>query len=98
MSLCLKYRHSPKSARHPLMTEALAYRLSPQVAPDGAKDMSAPCPRCRYAMIFVAALPHPHAPDMRRTVFLCAPCNQTRNYSLSAAMAESYAALFSPPV
>ena len=80
------------------MTEALAYTPSPQVAPDGAKDMSAPCPRCRAGMIFVTALPHPHAPSMRRTVFLCALCNQTRNYSLSAAMAESYAALFSPPV
>lgn len=44
-------------------------------------------------MIFVTALPHPHAPEMGRTVFLCAPCNRTPNYSLSAAMAESYAAL-----
>jgi hypothetical protein len=45
-------------------------------------------------MVYVAALPHPHAPSMRRTVFLCSACNRTRNYSLSAAMAEAYAALF----
>lgn len=79
------------------MIEALAQKLSPQIAPDGAKDMSAPCPRCRAGMAFVTALPHPHAPNMRRTVFLCAPCNRTRNYSLSAAMAETYAAMFPPP-
>jgi hypothetical protein len=45
-------------------------------------------------MAYVTALPHPQAPEMRRTVFLCVACNQTRNYSLSAAMAEAYAALF----
>jgi len=79
------------------MIDALAQKPSTQIAPDGAKDMSAPCPTCRAGMMFVAALPHPHAPAMRRTVFLCAPCNQTRNYMLSAAMAETYAALFPPP-
>ena len=79
------------------MHEALAQKLSPHLAPDSAKDMSAPCPKCRTGMMFVAALPHPHAPAMRRTVFLCTPCNQTRNYSLSEAMAEAYAALFPPP-
>jgi transposase-like protein len=77
--------------------ENLVHKLSPQIAPEGAKDMSAPCPRCRAAMVFVTALPHPHSPEMRRTVFLCTPCNQTRNYSLSAAMAEAYAVLFAPP-
>ncbi len=77
--------------------EILAHTLSPQIAPDGDKDMSAPCPKCRVGMIFVTALQHPHAPAMRRTVFLCMPCNQTRNYSLSAAMAEAYAALLPPP-
>jgi len=80
------------------MIDAMASRLSPQIAPDADKDMSAPCPRCRAGMIYVTALPHPHAPAMRRTVFLCTPCNQTRNYSLSAAMAEAYAALFPAPV
>jgi hypothetical protein len=44
-------------------------------------------------MVYVTALPHPHAPAMRRTVFLCSACNRTRNYSLTAAMAEAYAAL-----
>jgi len=80
------------------MIDAMASRLSPQIAPDADKDMSAPCPRCRAGMIYVTALPHPHAPAMRRTVFLCTPCNQTRNYSLSAAMAAAYAALFPAPV
>ena len=77
--------------------ETLARTVSPQIAPDGAKDMSAPCPKCRGGMIYVTALPHPHAPAMRRTVFLCTPCNRTRNYMLSVAMAEAYAALFPPP-
>jgi hypothetical protein len=76
------------------MTEDLVQKLSPQIAAKGAKDLTAPCPKCRVAMVYVTALPHPQAPEMRRTVFLCAACNQTRNYSLSAAMAEAYAALF----
>ena len=80
-----------------LVTKDLVQKLSPQIAPDAAKNLTAPCPKCRAAMVFVTALPHPQAPKMRRTVFLCAPCNQTRNYSLSAAMAEAYAALFAPP-
>jgi|GEM_PF-5646453 len=76
------------------MTEALVQKLSPQIAPEGAKDMTAPCPKCRAGMVYVTALPHPQAPDMRRTIFLCSGCNRTRNYSLSAAMAEAYAKLF----
>ena len=76
------------------MTQAPAQQQSPPIAPSGAQDMSAPCPKCRAVMVYVAALPHPHAPAMRRTVFLCSACNQTRNYSLTAAMAEAYAALF----
>ncbi|MFY9762707.1 MAG: hypothetical protein WBC94_07765 [Xanthobacteraceae bacterium] len=67
-----------------------------QTAEVTAQDLTAPCPKCRASMVYVTALPHPYAPEMRRTVFLCAPCNQTRNYSLSAAMAEAYAALFAP--
>ena len=68
-----------------------------KTAEDVAKDLTAPCPKCRADMVYVTALRHPHAPEMRRTVFLCATCNQTRNYSLSAAMAEAYAVLFPPP-
>jgi C4-type Zn-finger protein len=67
-----------------------------QTAEVAAQDLTAPCPKCRADMVYVTALPHPYAPEMRRTVFLCAPCNQTRNYSLSAAMAEAYATLFAP--
>jgi transposase-like protein len=75
------------------MTQVPAQNQSPRIDPNGAQNMSAPCPRCRAVMVYVTALPHPHAPAMRRTVFLCAACNRTRNYSLSAAMAEAYAAL-----
>lgn len=79
------------------MIEAPAQQQTPHLARSGAQNMSAPCPKCRAVMIYVAALPHPHAPAMRRTVFMCSACNQTRNYSLSAAMAEAYAALFPAP-
>jgi hypothetical protein len=76
------------------MTQTIAQETDQKPAQDAAKDLTAPCPRCRAAMAYVTALPHPQAPEMRRTVFLCVACNQTRNYSLSAAMAEAYAALF----
>lgn len=79
------------------MTQVSAQKLSPQTAPSGTNEMSALCPRCRAVMVYVTALPHPHAPAMRRTVFLCSACNRPRKYSLSAAMAEAYAALFAPP-
>jgi hypothetical protein len=42
-------------------------------------------------MVYVTAVPHKAAPDMRRAIFLCAPCNQTKTYMLSAAVAEAYA-------
>lgn len=71
--------------------------MTANTASEPAHDLSAPCPKCRAKMIYVTALPHPHAPEMRRTVFLCAPCNQTRNYSLSIAMAEAYAVACAPP-
>ena len=79
------------------MIEAPVQRPAPQAAGGGAKDMSAPCPTCRAAMTYVTAMPHPQAPAMRKTVFLCPLCNQTRSYSLSAAMAETYAALCPAP-
>jgi len=46
-------------------------------------------------MIYVAALPHPSAPSMRKTTFVCRSCNRTWTYSLSPDMAERYAA-FAP--
>jgi hypothetical protein len=79
------------------MIQEPAQQTAKVAANDAAKDLTAPCPKCRAGMVYVTALPHPYAPEMRRTVFLCAPCNQTRNYSLSAAMAEAYAALFPLP-
>jgi hypothetical protein len=79
------------------MIQEPAQQAAKATANDAAEDLTAPCPKCRAAMVYVTALPHPYAPEMRRTVFLCSACNQTRNYSLSAAMAEAYAALFPPP-
>jgi hypothetical protein len=42
-------------------------------------------------MLYVTAVPHPKAPQMRRTTFVCYPCNRTWSYTLSADMAERYA-------
>ena len=68
---------------------------SPTRQPD--RDLSAACPKCQSRMIYVTAIPHPQAPQMHRTTFVCYPCNQTRSYSLSAAMAAAYAELYAPP-
>ncbi len=70
--------------------------MNQQLAQGVTKDLSASCPKCHADMVYVTALPHPHAVQMRRTVFLCFGCNQTRNYSLSPAMAEAYAVLCAP--
>jgi hypothetical protein len=42
-------------------------------------------------MIYVTAVPHPKALGMRRTIFVCYPCNRTWNYTLTPQMAEAYA-------
>jgi hypothetical protein len=56
------------------------------------QSLKAPCHKCHAEMIYVTSLPHPHAPEtMMRTTFVCRACNQTRNYSLSIAMAKAYA-------
>ncbi len=55
-----------------------------------APPITAPCPKCRIEMMFVTTLPHPRAPQMQRTTFVCYGCNQTRSYSLSSTMAEAY--------
>lgn len=52
--------------------------------------MTALCPKCRIEMIFVTTLPHPKAPAMQRTTFVCYGCNQTRSYSLTREMAQAY--------
>ena len=52
--------------------------------------ITALCPKCRIEMIFVTTLPHPKAPEMQRTTFVCYGCKQTRSYSLSPAMAQAY--------
>jgi hypothetical protein len=43
-------------------------------------------------MIYVTAMPHRTVHEMRRTTFVCYTCRQTRNYMLSALMADAYAA------
>jgi len=37
-------------------------------------------------------MPHRTVHEMRRTTFVCYTCRQTRNYMLSALMADAYAA------
>jgi hypothetical protein len=59
---------------------------------DMAQPTKAICPKCRDELIYVTALPHPKAVAMRRTTFLCQPCNRTWAYSLSPEMADAYAA------
>jgi hypothetical protein len=60
--------------------------------------LSAPCPKCRTEMMYVAALPHPKSPTMRKTTFVCYDCNQTRNYALSEEMAKAYVASHGDPL
>jgi RNase P subunit RPR2 len=50
------------------------------------------CPKCHSEMRYITAMPHPNAPQMQRTTFVCCSCNKTRKYMLSAAMANAYAA------
>jgi hypothetical protein len=49
-------------------------------------------------MIYVAALAHPKSPTMRKTIFVCYGCNQTRNYALSEEMANAYLASHGDPL
>jgi hypothetical protein len=75
----------------------------PHIAPREKLSMSedrlsAPCPKCHTEMIFVAALPHPKSPTMRKTTFVCYGCNQTRNYALSEEMANAYLASHGDPL
>jgi len=60
--------------------------------------LSAPCPKCRTEMMYVAALPHPKSPTMRKTTFVCYDCNQTRNYALSEEMDKAYVASHGDPL
>jgi hypothetical protein len=59
------------------------------MAPD--ETTKALCHKCHGEMIYVTSLPHPRSPQMQRTTFVCYACNQTRSYTLSAAMAAAYA-------
>jgi hypothetical protein len=48
------------------------------------------CPKCHDALVFVTCLPHPRSPQMRKTTFVCYPCNRTWTYSLATEMAALY--------
>jgi DNA-directed RNA polymerase subunit M/transcription elongation factor TFIIS len=58
--------------------------------------MTAQCPKCREQLLYVTSVPHPKAPEMQRTTFVCYSCNRTWSYTLSPAMAEAYAAAGGP--
>jgi hypothetical protein len=60
------------------------------MAPDGPMEIAL-CPRCRNGMVYVTAVPHPRAPQMQQTTFVCYPCNRTWNYALTLDMAIAYA-------
>jgi len=60
-------------------------------------ELKALCPKCGEALIYVTSVPHPKSPAMRRTTFVCYPCNRTWSYALAPAMAEAYAAGNAPP-
>ena len=60
--------------------------------------LSAPCPKCHNEMIYVASLPHPKSPTMRKTTFACYGCRQTRSYALSVEMANAYVGSHGDPL
>jgi len=62
------------------------------------QDLTALCPKCREPLIYVTSVPHPKSPAMRRSTFVCYPCNRTWSYTLAPAMAEAYAAVAAPPL
>ncbi len=69
--------------------------MSEPEAEPKTETMTAQCPKCREQLLYVTSVPHPKAPDMQRTTFVCSPCNRTWSYALSPAMAEGYAAVVS---
>ena len=46
------------------------------------ETQSAPCPKCRSSMAHVTDVPHPLAPKMMKSFYICRACNQTRTYIL----------------
>jgi hypothetical protein len=54
---------------------------------DQANSRSARCQKCRSDMTHVTDLPHPLAPNMLKSMFVCRTCNQTRTYILPACQA-----------
>ncbi len=52
-----------------------------------ADNRAARCQKCRSDMTHVTDLPHPIAPTMVRSMFVCRACNQTRTYILPACQA-----------
>jgi transposase-like protein len=66
---------------------ATAFMASP-MTPD--YPMRATCPKCSRDLIYVTTTPHPNALVMRRTTFVCYPCNRTWNFMLSPEMAGAF--------
>jgi hypothetical protein len=62
--------------------------------PDPTNNVPTSCPKCRSAMIHVAIMPHPIAPAMQRSTYVCRACNCTRTYILpSSSMSAPFAAV-----
>ena len=56
------------------------------VSDDWKEAARQPCPKCGVLMELAAVTLHATDQRMAKHTFLCAPCNQTRNYMLPAAM------------
>src|SRR6185437_6242975 len=69
-------------------------RSLPDHAMASDQTTQAQCQKCRSAMVYVTAMPHPTARTMRRTTFVCYTCRATRTYMLSSLMADAYAAVY----
>lgn len=59
---------------------------------------TASCPKCHHDMTYVTSVPHPKAPQMLKTTFVCFRCNRTFSYALSPEMAAAYSNEAAEPV
>jgi DNA-directed RNA polymerase subunit RPC12/RpoP len=76
--------------------KSLAFEAINGAAMSETEAMTARCPKCAHPLLYVTSVPHPKAPEMQRTTFVCSPCNRTWSYALAPAMAEAYAAASDP--
>jgi predicted RNA-binding Zn-ribbon protein involved in translation (DUF1610 family) len=54
------------------------------VAQEANEADRVPCPKCGVVMQLAAVIPHATDRRMAKHTYLCASCNQTRNYMLPA--------------